>query len=86
MPRVSQFFGIEIYVYWRDHDPPHFHAYHAEYEASISIDDLRVLRGALPPRALGLVMEWASLRHEELTEAWRRATNLESLGRIPPLG
>jgi len=85
MPRVSQFFGIDIYVYWRDHDPPHFHAYHAEYEACISLDDLRVLRGSLPPRVLGLVMEWAALRQTELKETWRRATNLEAMGRIRPL-
>ena len=64
MPRISEFFGISIHMYWRDHNPPHFHAVYGEADAAISIDDLRVLRGALPPRVLGLVIEWARLHQE----------------------
>ena len=64
MPRISEFFGISIYIYFEDHPPPHFHARYAEFEALIRIDDFRVLRGSLPPRALGLVVEWAGLRQE----------------------
>jgi len=26
MPRVSDFYGIAIYLYYRDHAPPRFHA------------------------------------------------------------
>ena len=26
MPRVSEFYGIAIYPYYSDHNPPHFHA------------------------------------------------------------
>jgi Domain of unknown function (DUF4160) len=26
MPRISQFYGIAIYMYYRDHAPPHVHA------------------------------------------------------------
>jgi len=37
------------------------------------------------PRALGLVMEWATLHREELEENWQRARNLEPLESIPPL-
>ena len=33
MPRVSEFFGIAIYMYYNDHMPPHFHAEYAEHEA-----------------------------------------------------
>jgi hypothetical protein len=29
---VSEFFGIAVYVHWRDHDPPHFHAVYADEE------------------------------------------------------
>ena len=48
MPRISQFFGIMIYMYYNDHLPPHFHAKHAEYEALIRIDTLAILKGELP--------------------------------------
>ena len=85
MPKISEFFGITIYVYWRDHGPAHFHAMYAGEQATVSIVDLRVLTGRLSPRALGLVMEWAALHREELREIWSRAQNLEPLGRIDPL-
>ncbi len=85
MPKISEFFGIVIYVYYDDHPPPHFHARYAEFEAVIQIEDLSVVRGGLPPRALGLVVEWATLHREELDEVWRQAEARETLSKIPPL-
>ena len=55
MPRISEFFGISIYMYWRDHSLPHFHAIYGGDEVEITIVDLSILAGRLPPRALGLV-------------------------------
>ena len=37
MPKRSQFFGIAIYMYYRDHAPPHFHAIYGEHEAIFEI-------------------------------------------------
>jgi uncharacterized protein DUF4160 len=37
MPTISAFHGIVIRMYWRDHEPPHFHAIYAEFEASVDI-------------------------------------------------
>ena len=85
MPRVSEFFGISIYIYFRDHPPPHFHARYAGSEALVAIKDLSILEGALTPRALGLVMEWASLHQNELLAAWNRAQEHEAPGTIDPL-
>jgi hypothetical protein len=56
-----------------------------EYKALISINTLAVISENLPPRALGLVMEWASLHQEELNTQWEKAKNLEPLGKIAPL-
>ncbi len=85
MPKISEFFGISIYIYYQDHPPPHFHAIYAGQEAVIRIGDLSVRDGHLPPRALGLVMEWAALHREELSSAWAKAESLETLPRIEPL-
>ena len=85
MPKLSEFFGISVYMYWGDHGPPHFHARYSGEKASIGIDDLSVLAGKLSPRALGLVMEWAALHQDELREAWRKAINHEPFGTIDPL-
>ena len=51
----------------------------------MAIDSLTVLHGQLPPRALGLVIEWALLRQAELKEAWDLAKRLEMPGSIAPL-
>ncbi|MDO8812117.1 MAG: DUF4160 domain-containing protein [Gallionella sp.] len=41
MPTISQFFWILIHMYIRgEHNPPHFHALYAEYEARIDIQTL----------------------------------------------
>jgi hypothetical protein len=85
VPKVSEFFGIAIYIYWREHGRPHFHARYGDHKASIAIEDLSVLEGRLPPRALGLVTEWAALHQGELLEAWRKAMNHQDPGTIDPL-
>ena len=85
MPKISEFFGISIYVYYREHGPPHFHALYAGEEVLISIEDLSVLNGRLNPRALGLVMEWAALRKGDLRAVWQQAATHEPLDKIEPL-
>lgn len=86
MPRVSAFYGVVIYMYWneRDHPVAHFHAYHAGHRASVSADG-EVLAGRLDGRALQLVREWASLRHDEILANWERARRNEPLLGIEPL-
>lgn len=85
MPQISYFFGIAIYMYYTDHAPPHFHAEYGEDEAVYKIETLELLRGKLPRRAHGLVLEWASLRREELRTNWLRARAGERLTVILPL-
>ena len=85
MPEISRFYGIVIKMYFGDHDPPHFHAEYGEARAVIAIHTLAIMGGHLPPRALGLVAEWAALHQEELRHAWRKAKNLEPAGKIDPL-
>lgn len=85
MPEVSRFYGIVIKIYFGDHVPPHFHAEYAEFEARIAIDSLAVISGDLPARAMGLVIEWATLHKADLQVQWQRAIALEPLGKIEPL-
>ena len=85
MPEISRFYGIVIKMYFADHAPPHFHAEYAEHEARIAIGSLGVLSGDLPPRAMGLVAEWATLHQQELQALWERASKLQPLNRVDPL-
>lgn len=85
MPRLSYFYGIAIYMYYREHLPPHFHAIYGSHDAEIAIRSRRVLKGSLPNRALSLVRKWARLHETELAEAWSRAQGREPLRPIAPL-
>lgn len=85
MPELSRFYGIIIGMYYDDHPPAHFHVQYGEHQAKIQIDTLAVIRGSLPGRALGLVVEWASQHQEELLDRWHAAENHEELLKIQPL-
>jgi hypothetical protein len=85
MPEISRFYGIIIAMYYQDHNPPHFHARYSGAQAVIKIDDFTVLEGFLPPRALGLVVEWAARHKAELSENWESTLNNQPLRKIAPL-
>jgi len=85
MPEICRFFGIIIYIFYNEHQPPHLHAIYGEYEVLITIKGLSILSGELPPRALGLVIEWASLHQEDLKKAWNQALNHQKIDKIEPL-
>jgi hypothetical protein len=85
VPEISRFFGIVIAMFYADHQPPHFHARYGQNRAIIGIDGLSILEGHLPPRALGLVMEWAALHQAELRADWELARRQAPLREIAPL-
>jgi hypothetical protein len=85
VPEISRFFGIIVQMFYDDHAPPHFHARYGRDQVVVSISGLTVLKGSLPPRALGLVMEWAAQHRSELEENWSLARDKAPLRRIAPL-
>jgi phosphomannomutase len=85
MPQISSFFGIIIRMFYYEHNPPHFHAQYGEYRCCIDIRTLGVIEGNIPPRALGLVVEWAILHKSELLDNWMRIENQQSINKIEPL-
>jgi len=85
MPQISYFLGIIIRMFYRDHNPPHFHAVYGTDEAIVDINKNELIGGYLPPRVLGLVIEWSALHSKELNENWERARNQMPLIEIPPL-
>jgi phosphomannomutase len=85
MPELSRFYGIVIRMFFDDHNPPHFHARYGGEEVVIGISTLAAIAGHLPPRAMGLVIEWASMHQDELMREWEKARDFQSLGKIDPL-
>lgn len=72
-------------MFYDDHLPPHFHVEYGELVAQFDIRNLVVINGHLPPRVLGMVVEWASEHQEELIDLWGQAQRRQSLHKIPPL-
>jgi hypothetical protein len=84
MPVISRFFGIVVYMHWRDHAPPHFHAKYQDQEISVEVETGHVV-GQMGPKALALIQEWRLMHETELLANWQSAERKRSLQRIPPL-
>lgn len=69
MPEISRFYGITIYMFYNEHNPPHIHAQYQDYEAVIEIESGK-LKGKFPQRALNLIIEWIEINKIELVENW----------------
>ena len=85
MPRVSTFYGIAIYIYYRDHPPPHFHAIYSDDEALFEIATGVILAGHLPRRARVMVEDWLAAHRGELQYNWDLAVAGQPLAPVPPL-
>lgn len=72
-------------MYYNDHEPPHFHARYGSRKAKILIDPPTLMAGDLPPRALGMVMEWAAMHREALRANFAAAIDRRALQKIEPL-
>ncbi|WP_242469378.1 DUF4160 domain-containing protein [Rhabdochromatium marinum] len=58
---------------------------YGDAKVEIAIQTLSGLAGKLPPRAMGLVIEWASRHQHELLADWELARRQEALNKIEPL-
>jgi hypothetical protein len=85
MPEISRFYGIVVGMFYDDHPPPHFHVRYGRYQAVMTIHEFAVTHGRLPPRALGLVVEWATKHRAELLRNWEAIENGRRIRKITPL-
>ncbi len=84
MPIISRFFGIVIYMYWKDHAPPHFHAKYGDDEIVVEIRTGNV-SGNMSNRAIKLIQEWRELHKDELLKDWKLAEQKKALFAINSL-
>lgn len=84
MPIISKFFGITIFMHWKDHSPPHFHARYGDDEILVEIESGKVI-GSMSKRAINLIHDWRKLHLSELMNDWKRAQAKEALFAIRPL-
>ena len=86
MSELVRFYGIVIAIFFRGefgrHKTPHVHVSYAEEEASLAIDDGRLLDGRLSRISLRLARQWLRAYRAEVREAWRAAQAGEPVGRV----
>ena len=85
MPTISMFRGIKVYMNWKEHQPPHFHATYGGKEVIISIRDLEVIEGTMQAKQLKMLLGQAAFHQEELMENWMLAEEKQELFAIEPL-
>lgn len=84
MSEICRFLGISIFMYHREHGPPHFHARYGEYRVTVYLES-GVVEGRFPRRALRHVLEWYEVNRQELEEDRALAVSYKALKRIKPL-
>ncbi|WP_421852778.1 DUF4160 domain-containing protein [Oricola sp.] len=83
MPTISIFFGIVIQMYWRDHNPPHLHAFYQGREALFDIGSGAVIGGGLPSKAERIVTDGIEARRPALLDNWERGRLHQQLNQVP---
>jgi hypothetical protein len=84
MPEVSRFYGILIFMFFNEHNPPHFHVTYGEFRITVEINT-GVVIGKMPKRALNLIFEWMEQHKGELLDNWNRCQQGDSPISIEPL-
>ena len=85
MPIVATFFGIVIRMYYREHEPRHFHAEFQAQAGKFDFDGVQIAGNITSRNALKLIQKWAVLHRSALDANWSRIKASEPLNRIPPL-
>lgn len=88
MPAISMFYGIIVYLYFRDnkqHHVPHIHVKYQEHEVVVSIPEGDVLEGNIPKQKMKLLQAWIELHKDELEADWELAASGQQPYKIEPL-
>lgn len=85
MPVIAVFFGIVIRMYYKEHQPAHFHAEHQGRNAAFDFAGQMLAGNIQSKRALRLIREWAILHRAALEANWMNMMAGKPLDQIPPL-
>jgi hypothetical protein len=88
MPSISMFYGIIVYLYFKDniqHNKPHIHVRYQEDEVIVAIPDGEVLEGSIPSNKMKLLQAWIEIHKDELVADWELALSGQQPYKIDPL-
>jgi len=85
MPIISVFFGIIVRMFYKEHEPAHFHAEHQGQQGKFDLNGEMTVGNIESGTALRLIRDWAALHRGELESNWDRMKAGRPLDRIEPL-
>jgi hypothetical protein len=85
MPIISVFFGIVVRMYYREHEPAHFHAEYQSQQGKFDFSGEMTVGNIQSRTALRLIKEWAVHQRSELEGNWERMKAGRPLNGIAPL-
>jgi hypothetical protein len=85
MPIISAFFGIVIRMFYREHEPAHFHAEYQGQHAKFDLSGDLIVGSIRSKTALRLIKEWAVLHRADLEANWAKMKAGQPLERVAPL-
>lgn len=85
MPIISAFFGIVIRMFYKEHEPAHFHAEHAGQGAKFDFDGVILVGEIRSMKARARIRAWALQHRAELEANWEKMKAGRPLEGIEPL-
>ena len=85
MPIISAFFGIVIRMFYREHEPAHFHAEYQGQQAKFDFSGKMIAGDMKSKTARRLIKQWASAHRAELEGNWGKMKKGRTLEKIAPL-
>ncbi len=86
MPQISYFFGIVVFMYYDEHNPPHIHAVYGGYKATYEIKSGKRSTGQMSKTADKLLKKWIGLQRTALLKTWALAKkHVSPLPSVEPL-
>jgi len=75
MPTIAEVDGTRIMMFPFDHEPPHIHAFGADFRAKLASSDARVLetRGTIAPAVMRRLRQWVLRLRGRLNRLWADA-------------
>ena len=85
MPVISTFYGIVIRMFYREHEPAHFHAEHSGQQATFNFDGKLVAGEIKSSKARRRIRQWVLQHRSQLEVNWVKMKAAQPLETIEPL-
>ncbi len=84
MPTIAVVDGTRIMIFPLDHQPPHVHAFGADFRLKLAIANGAVLEahGTVRPAALRRLQAWTAAHRDRLEMLWSDAAAGRAIGKI----